>query len=65
MYQIFSRTWTVEYCGRPRRIEMANTYHEAQDRCAIRNKRVSKKRKAAGFRYEFADAGWYQEAFGR
>lgn len=64
MYQVFSRTWTAREVGRPRRVEVVDTIEQAREACERRNKKLTRKQKADGFKYEFAERGWYAEAFG-
>ena len=65
MYQVFSRRWTVSKCGRPRRVCTVHDYASARRLCKARNTRLTAKESREGFKYEFAELGWYNDAFGR
>jgi hypothetical protein len=67
-YQIFTRTshrgGRPTPGSRPRRVCVVETFEEARAYCARENDRRSKVRVRDGFHHEFAELGWYGEAFG-
>ena len=64
-YQVFTRSWTMRRVGRPRRSHIVDTQDQARAFCGEKNAHLTAAQTRRGFKYEYANVGWYQEAFGR
>lgn len=67
-YQIFTRASHVggkpTSGNKPRRFSVTTSAEDARSICTSLNAKRSRRQIEDGFHYEFADLGWFEQAFG-